>query len=119
MILALALTIAACPEYGKRADCAADGDTLHWRGTKVRIADIDTPEIDHARCPAERARGEAAKARLIALLNARPFEVRYTGKLDRYGRTLAVIVNDGGNVGEQLVREGLARRWDGARRAWC
>jgi endonuclease YncB( thermonuclease family) len=38
---------------------------------------------------------------------------------DRYGRKLRVLVRGGQSLGEQLVQEGLARSWDGARHPWC
>ncbi|MBB3918847.1 hypothetical protein GGQ65_006187 [Rhizobium fabae] len=37
---------------------------------KIRMADIDTPELSPPRCEAERIKGEAAKSRLLKLLNA-------------------------------------------------
>ena len=38
---------------------------------------------------------------------------------DRYGRKLRVVERDGVSLGETLVAEGLARRWEGRRRPWC
>lgn len=38
---------------------------------------------------------------------------------DRYGRTLGRVLVDGVDVGELLISEGLARRWDGRRHPWC
>lgn len=95
-----------------------DGDTFWLGGEKVRIADIDTPEVSQPQCPSEKTKGERAKRRLLVLLNAEPFELRREGE-DRYGRTLAVVVNDRGSVGDQLVAEGLARTWTGRREGWC
>jgi hypothetical protein len=43
----------------------------------------------------------------------------------RFGASLAAVFlsalvrRDGRSLGERLVAEGLARRWDGARRSWC
>jgi endonuclease YncB( thermonuclease family) len=36
-----------------------DGDTFWYQGTKIRIADINAPEVSHPGCPqkAEPARG--------------------------------------------------------------
>ena len=47
-----------------RVTCVVDGDTIWYRGTKIRIADIDTPEVSQPRCPEERALGLAATRRL-------------------------------------------------------
>jgi Staphylococcal nuclease homologue len=41
-------------------------------------------------------------------------------KLDKYRRALAYVTIDGEDLGELLVREGLARRYHGERRlGWC
>lgn len=103
-----------------RMNCVVDGDTLWFRGEKIRIADIDTPELSPPRCQAERMRGEAAKARLLTLLNAGKFSL-VAGRRDedRFGRKLRVITRAGRSLGDTLIDEGLARRWDGARHGWC
>jgi endonuclease YncB( thermonuclease family) len=109
--------IAVCPPPpARRHHCVVDGDTVWWQGEKIRIADIDTPELS-GRCEAERRRARAARDRLVALLNARPVTIERTGT-DRYGRTLARFRSRTGMVGEQLVSEGLAARWPG-RLDWC
>ncbi len=106
--------------HGKRIDCVVDGDTFWLRGEKIRIADIDTPEISQPACEAELRRGEAARDRLLVLLNDGPFELRAFGRnRDRNGRKLRVVVRNGNSLGDQLVAEGLARTWDGRRRSWC
>ncbi|QRM35789.1 thermonuclease family protein (plasmid) [Microvirga sp. VF16] len=102
-------------------NCVVDGDTIHWGGIKIRLADIDTPEISSPKCSSELALGQKAKLRLLDLLNAGPFEVAATGGRDEdvYGRKLRLITRDGRSLGNVLIAEGLARRWDGARRSWC
>lgn len=108
-----------CPD-GLHRDCVVDGDTFWLGGQKIRIADIDTPELSPPRCEAERIKGEAAKIRLLDLLNGGAFSlVAGDRDEDRYGRKLRKIVRDGQSIGEILVSEGLARRWDGARHPWC
>lgn len=104
----------------RRVTCVVDGDTIWLAGEKIRIADIDTPEVFSPQCPAERALGARATHRLRALLNAGPFEVAANARdTDRYGRKLRIIRRDGRSLGGTLVAEGLARSWDGARRGWC
>ena len=105
---------------GRRVNCVVDGDTFWYAGTKIRIADIDTPELSPPRCEAERVKGEAAKARLRDLLDAGPFSLVAGSRAeDRYGRKLRTVTRGGVSLGEVLVREGLARPWDGARHGWC
>lgn len=104
----------------RQTNCVIDGDTIRYRGVKIRIADIDTPEVFSPNCASEAALGERATERLLALLNAGPIElVPIDRDTDRYGRKLRVIERHGHSLGETLVAEGLARRWDGARRSWC
>ncbi|MFN2100893.1 thermonuclease family protein [Altererythrobacter sp. MF3-039] len=93
-----------------------DGDTIWLAGEKIRLADIDAPEIN-GDCPYERDLALAARDRLSQLLSG-PITLYRQGK-DRYGRTLAVVVVDGYSVGDQLVAEGLARTWTGRREPWC
>jgi endonuclease YncB( thermonuclease family) len=101
-----------------RIDCVVDGDTFWLRGEKIRIADINAPETQQAACLAERERGEAAKRRLLALLNSGPFELAGE-RIDRYGRALRTLHRGGRSLGAQLVSEGLAEPWRGRRSDWC
>jgi endonuclease YncB( thermonuclease family) len=96
-----------------------DGDTFDYRGERIRILDIDTPETHPARCAYEAELGARATERLRQLL-ARPFELQAAGRdEDRYGRKLRLVIAGGRSVGDQLVAEGLARRYEGRRRPWC
>lgn len=118
----------AAPEFRKfsrcgaiRRTCVIDGDTFWLDGQKIRIADIDTPEVGQPRCAHEKKLGDRATDRLIMLLNQGPFEVVPIGGRDedQYGRKLRVIMRDNGSLGDQLVAEGLARTWTGQREPWC
>lgn len=106
---------------GGGGDCVVDGDTFRIGGVKIRIADIDTPETHPARCPREARLGAAATRRLQALLNGGGVTLAAIDRdADRYGRKLRIVSVDGRGVGETLVAEGLARRYEGGRRAgWC
>lgn len=105
----------------KRVTCIVDGDTFWLRGEKIRIADIDTPEIGKPQCAQELALGQKAKLRLQTLLNAGPFEMHPLPDrdTDKYGRSLRVITRNGQSIGDRLVADGLARTWEGRRRPWC
>ncbi|WP_311269343.1 thermonuclease family protein [Sphingobium sp. WCS2017Hpa-17] len=105
---------------GGGTNCVVDGDTFWFRGEKYRISDIDTPETHGPRCTAEGELGTRATRRLQALMNDGPFSLEVEGRAtDRYGRALRVVTRGGQSIGEQLVAEGLARRWDGSRHPWC
>lgn len=105
----------------RRTNCVVDGDTVWIDGEKIRIADIDTPEIGDPKCDWEYDQGIKARDRLQELMNSAPFEVRPIGTRDedRYGRKLRVLVSDGHSLGDVLVSEGLARTWSGRREPWC
>lgn len=110
--LLAAAALAVCPPGGPRHHCVVDGDTLWWQGEKIRIAEIDAPEMQ-GRCLAERALAIRSRGRLVVLLNAGPVRFTRVGT-DRYGRTLATF----GSVSETLIREGLAQRWP-RKKGWC
>lgn len=102
-------------------NCVVDGDTFWIDGVKVRIADIDAPEVGDPRCAMEKALGERATSRLLQLVNAAPFEMKsWQGRdEDQYGRKLRVLLRNGRSLGDMLVSEGLARTWTGKRQRWC
>ena len=104
-----------------RETCVIDGDTFWLDGERIRIADIDTPEISEPRCDEEYERGIAARDQLVALLNEGPFELAAIGGRDedQYGRKLRVVTRESRSIGNQLVSEGLARTWTGRRQPWC
>lgn len=103
-----------------RVTCVVDGDTFWYRGLKIRIADINAPELSHPSCAYEARLAEAATRRLTDLLNAGSFTLAVEGReTDRYGRALRVVRRGGRSLGEVLEREGLAEHWQGRRGDWC
>ena len=103
-----------------RVTCVVDGDTIWYRGAKIRLADINAPETSQPACAAEAVLGARATRRLTELLNAGPFSLTREGRdLDRYGRLLRVVTRRGASLGGTLEREGLAEHWQGKRGSWC
>jgi len=104
-----------------RVTCVIDGDTVWYQGVKIRVADINAPEISDPACDAELRLGERAAARMEGLLNGGRFSlVALPGRdADVYGRRLRVLMRGGRSLGGVLVAEGLAERWVGVRRDWC
>lgn len=129
MICALAVVLgvalnACSPEGTHPRAIAIDGDTLRIEASKqsVRISNLDAPEIGHARCDAERQRGERAKAALQSLLDKAgriDVTVDRVRPTDRYGRWLARVSVDGRDVGDALIAAELARPWRGRGSDWC
>jgi micrococcal nuclease len=114
-----AATIGLCRDAAQPT-CVIDGDTIRYNGARIRLADIDAPEVFSPQCASERALGERAAQRLVALMNEGPVRMAKDAGRDEdvYGRKLRTLQRDGRSLGDTLVVEGLARRWDGARRGW-
>ncbi len=106
---------------GTRQACVIDGDTIWLIGRKIRIADIDTPEVSESKCSSELVLGKRAMDRMLELMNEGSFELKGwpARDTDHYGRKLRVLVRDGRSLGDVMVSEGLARTWSGRREPWC
>lgn len=102
----------------RRITCIVDGDTFWFEGEKIRIADINTPEVTSPKCSAEAELGAQATDRLQQLMNAGRFTLTGTAT-DRYGRALRTVMRGRQSLGEVLVDEGLAEKWRGYKRDWC
>ncbi|MGB7656606.1 MAG: thermonuclease family protein [Novosphingobium sp.] len=100
-----------------------DGDTLRCNGEKVRIANIDAPELPgSSRCDPRQLRtganpswcdyeaGYASRDALSAFVQTGPVQLERLGT-DRYGRTLGRVTVNGHDAGAYLVSKGLARWW--------
>lgn len=87
-----------------------DGDTLNVGETRVRLHGIDAPEKDQM-CGGNGTPGWRCGDWIVGELRA-----RYEGRravctvldTDRYGRSVARCVVDGQDIGQALVRSGLA-----------
>jgi micrococcal nuclease len=130
MALSIALCMSALPAKGEAIDArkvyVIDGDTFALDRERIRLLGIDAPETREASCEQERVAGYATKARVVELVRfGRLVEIRRQGH-DQFGRTLAHIIIDGRDLGEQLVSEQLALRYRAGTEAkaariahWC
>jgi micrococcal nuclease len=101
----------------KRFTCVVDGDTFWLKGEKIRIMDIDAPEMGGA-CLEEREKSASAAARLAELLSSGEIELERHGQ-DFHKRTLAIVIVEGLDVSRVLIDEELALPWSGKREVWC
>jgi endonuclease YncB( thermonuclease family) len=90
-----------------------DGDTLELHGTRIRLSGIDAPESSQL-CRADdslqyRCGAKSAKE-LDAFIAKRTINCSPVN-LDQYGRTVARCSVDGPDLGDWLVRNGLALDW--------
>lgn len=122
-VATFALVLAASAAHGRErySIWVIDGDTVEVRGTRVRVANLDAPDIgSHAKCAAEAQLGQASKRYAIQLVRrARRVEIVNPERLDRYGRTVAHISLDGRDFGELMLRARQARPWRGRSSDWC
>lgn len=111
-------------------DRVLDGDTFAARvkledetniTVRVRLLDVDTPEIDGA-CQKEIDMARKAQNRTTQLLPVGSVVDLYDIKDDKYlGRIDAkVIMPDGRDLSNVLIKENLGRPYDGGKRqSWC
>lgn len=86
----------------------------------IRINGIDTPEL-RGKCQKEKALARKAKqATVEALRGAKRIELKNITR-GKYFRVVDDVYADGRNIGETLLRKGLAVRYDGGRKTqdWC
>jgi endonuclease YncB( thermonuclease family) len=90
-----------------------DGDTLEIHGARIRLWGIDAPESSQF-CRGEDSLlykcGAKAANDLDAFIATRPVNCSPI-TLDRYGRTVAACSVEGVDLGDWLVRNGLALDW--------
>ncbi|WP_407156571.1 thermonuclease family protein [Bradyrhizobium sp. STM 3557] len=90
-----------------------DGDTLEIHGIRIRLWGIDAPESSQL-CRSERSLqyrcGAQAANDLDAFIARQPVNCLPVS-LDQYGRTVATCSVGGTDLGEWLVRKGLALDW--------
>lgn len=111
-------------------DYVLDGDTFAARvlldeditiTVRVRLADVDTPEIN-GKCEREIEMALRARDRLAELLPVGTMvdlrdvtDDKYLGRIDA-----RVFTSDGRDVSRILINEKLGRPYDGGRRdTWC
>jgi len=102
--------VATCPalswaDFGARVVTVHEGDrlTIHYEGRSetIYLKDIDCPEL-------KQPYGKQAKHAIAAYVGNREVVVRAL-KRDRDGRATAeILLQDGRNVGHELLKEGLA-----------
>jgi endonuclease YncB( thermonuclease family) len=90
-----------------------DGDTIEIHGTRIRLWGIDAPESTQL-CRGEDSLqyrcGAKAANDLDAFIARRSVSCTPIS-LDQYGRTVATCTVDGTDLGQWLVRNGLALDW--------
>jgi endonuclease YncB( thermonuclease family) len=111
VMLAVTSTAAADDLTGQVS--IVDGDTLEIHGTRIRLWGVDAPESSQL-CRGEDSLqyrcGAQAANDLYDYIAKRPVDCLPIS-LDRYGRTVATCSVGGSDIGDWLVRNGLALDW--------
>lgn len=82
----------------------SDGDTIYVEGVgKVRLVGVNTPEKG-----VTGADTSAYFVKKLCLNREVSLDIDDSKNTDKYGRTLAVVIVDGKNLNEMLLKEGLA-----------
>ena len=102
-----------------------DGDTcyvtINGEDTKIRLLELDTPEISKPKCEQELEWGLRARDSVNNLIeNSRTIEIKTEYQKDFFGRTLAYLIIDGEDVSALLVKNDLGVVYKkGHKMNWC
>tara|TARA_B100000579_G_C22619797_1_gene751376 strand:+ start:46 stop:417 length:372 start_codon:yes stop_codon:yes gene_type:complete len=102
-----------------------DGDTCYvtvdGENTKIRLLELDTPEISKPKCDAELKLGLEARDYLNNLItNATTIELETDYTKDYFGRILSFLILDGEDVSSKIVSQNLGVVYDkNNKKDWC
>lgn len=102
-----------------------DGDTCYvtikGQNEKIRLLELDTPEISKPKCDAELELGLKARDFVNDLIkNAKTIEFKTDYELDYFGRILSYLIIDDEDVSALLAQNGLGVVYKkGHKMDWC
>lgn len=102
-----------------------DGDTCYvtvdGKNTKIRLLELDTPEISKPKCDQELQMGLKARDYLNSLImNALSIEFKTDYKMDYFGRILSYLIIDGEDASAKIVSNNLGVVYDrNNKQDWC
>ena len=102
-----------------------DGDTCYVmidsNEAKIRLLELDTPEISKPKCEAELELGLEARDYLNNLIiNASSVEIKTEYEKDYFGRTLAHLIIDGEDASAKIRSNNLGVIYErGNKKDWC
>lgn len=118
VLLSCAIHAARAEEFTGKVIAVLDGDTVlvlrNNTPVKIRLADIDAPEVGHAgtgglppNSQKAQAWGMESKQSLSGMVLKKQISVNVQA-VDQYGRLVAHLALDGRSVNEEQVRRGMA-----------
>jgi|TARA_B110000444_G_scaffold154732_1_gene144832 endonuclease YncB( thermonuclease family) len=102
-----------------------DGDTCYvtvdGANTKIRLLELDTPEISKPKCEAELKLGLTARDYLNNLITkASTVEFKTVYEEDYFGRILSYLIIDGEDVSAKIVENNLGVVYNrNNKKDWC
>jgi len=102
-----------------------DGDTCYvtvdGTNTKIRLLELDTPEISKPKCEQELEWGLKARDFINNRIeNAQTIEFKTNYELDWFGRTLSYLIIDGKDISAELIKNNLGVVYKkGFKMDWC
>ena len=102
-----------------------DGDTCYvtvdGKNNKIRLLELDTPEISKPKCDEELELGLKARDYLNDLIeNASNIEFMTEYKEDYFGRVLSYLIIDGEDVAAKIVSNNLGVVYErNSKKDWC
>ena len=102
-----------------------DGDTCYvmidGNKAKIRLLELDTPEISKPKCEVELELGLEARDYLNKLItNASSVEIKTEYEKDYFGRTLAHLIIDGEDASAKIRSNNLGVMYErGNKLDWC
>ena len=102
-----------------------DGDTCYvtvdGKNNKIRLLELDTPEISKPKCDEELELGLKARDYLNDLIeNASNIEFMTEYKEDYFGRVLSYLIIDGEDVSAKIVSNNLGVVYErNSKKDWC
>lgn len=102
-----------------------DGDTCYvtvdGKNTKIRLLELDTPEISKPKCDQELQMGLKARDYLNNLImNASSIEFKTDYKMDYFGRILSYLIIDGEDASAKIISNNLGVVYDrNNKQDWC
>ena len=102
-----------------------DGDTcyIYFKGEKlkIRLLELDTPEISQPKCAKEKKWGIRSRDFVNNLIKrATKIEFKTEYEFDYFGRMLSYLIIDGQDLSELLVKNNLGVVYKkGHKKNWC
>ena len=102
-----------------------DGDTCYvtvdGKNNKIRLLELDTPEISKPKCDKELELGLKARDYINDLIvNASSIEFKTDYREDYFGRILSYLIIDGEDVSAKIVSNNLGVVYDrNNKKDWC